>query len=471
MGKKKVETQEQRMLRRKKEERELARWEKELAKPARNQAFWFTLFLITVSYLIDELTTVINTQMQTEIAIGLFEDRMSIMSLASMLSLPVMLLAVFYKSLSDRYGRKFFVFFNTLGMGIGLFIVFLAGKMAGIGGAVLYVVASAVINFFVPNDTQVIYIMESADERKRGTYYSISKFFATIGIMLIPLMRKAFMGDNQALWYNVYLVPAVVAGIAAVICFVFLREPEVFVRKRIGYLKMTDQEREAEAENGAAGESGSIGKAFQFAFAHKQLRWLFIIVGIWGIGSFGTSYYARIMANYYSTEEVTSALLMYPLTCAVMYLFNGILGDKLGRKFVQVTLAGTSLVSFSLLFLGCSLHISPVAAGLLVGAYTGSFYAAGDNIITLMTGESAPTNMRASVMSAIGVVNIVSKMFAMIIPTVGLLISGDNYDVLGWICIFGSIPALALAVFFLITKVGDTNRVSLDTVRGDEWDE
>lgn len=465
-----IETEEQKMARRQKENRELKKWEKELSKSGKHNTLWFTMFLITISYLIDELTTVINTQMQTEIAMGLFEDRMSIMSLASMLSLPVMLLAVFYKSLSDRYGRKFFVFCNTLGMGSGLFIVFLAGKIAGLSGAVLYVIASSVINFFVPNDTQVIYIMESVDERKRGTYYSIAKFFATLGIMLIPLMRKVFMGGNQTVWYNVYLVPAFVALIASVICFMFLREPEVFIKKRMAYLKMTDEERKAEAERDSVSESGSIGAAFKFAFAHKQLRWLFIIVGIWGIGSFGVSYYARIMANYYTTDEVTLALLMYPLTCAVMYLFNGILGDKLGRKFVQVTLATTSLISFSLLFLGCHLHWSPIVAGLLVGAYTGSFYAAGDNIITLMTGESAPTNMRASVMSAIGLVNIVSKMLATIIPTVGLLITGDNYEVLGWICIFGSIPALALAVIFLITKVGDTNKVSLDTVRGDEWD-
>lgn len=110
------------------------------------------------------------------------------------------------------------------------------------------------------------------------------------------------------------------------------------------------------------------------------------------------------------------------------------------------------------------MSISSIVAGLLLGSYIGAFYSAGDNISSLMTGEYAPTNMRASVMSAQTVVNIISKMFAMTVPLVALFITKDNYAVLG------SLPAMFVSLFFLITKVGDTSHVNLDTVKGDEWD-
>lgn len=457
---------------REKEQRELRKWEKEKARPKRRFYIWYLLLIITIAYMVDEITTQMAFQMQSEIAIGLFNDRMSIMGLASILTLPIMILNIFYKALSDKYGRKIFMAVNTAGMGVGLFLVFFAGKMGGIGGIAMYLAATALINFMIPNDTQVIYLMETAEENKRGTYYALTKFFATLSVMTIPVMRNIFMGSDITRWYYVYLVPALIGIAAAVMCWFCLRETDVFLDSRIAWLKMTDREREAfiNQKDKMAAAQGGVGKAFAFAFSHKQLRWLFIIVGIWGLGSIGVAYYSRIMANYFSTQEVTSALLMYPVICAVMYLFNGTLGDKLGRKKVVLGMSVAALVSYALFFTGCNLRWSPSIVGLLVGAYTGSFYSAGDNLITLMTGESAPTNMRASVMSAQGVVNMISKMLSALIPTIVLLVTADNYSVLGWVCLFGSVPFMFFSILLLMLKVGDTSHVNLDTVQGDEWD-
>ena len=47
-----------------------------------------------------------------------------------------------YKTLADRYGRKLFLCINTLGMGAGLFLTFLAGRIGAISGIVGFIVAS-----------------------------------------------------------------------------------------------------------------------------------------------------------------------------------------------------------------------------------------------------------------------------------------------------------------------------------------
>lgn len=468
MTKVKTETQEQRAKRLAREKKELAKWEKERSKKSGKWYFWYLLLIVAIAFAVDEISTQINVQMQTEIAIGLFQDRMSIMQIVSMLSLPLMACAVFYKALSDKYGRKLFLCINTMGMGLGLFLVFLAGKIAGMSGIVLYVIAGAMINFFIPNDTQVIYLMESAQNGKRGTMVAGVKFFATLSVMLIPLMRSIFMGDDQTRWYLVYLTPAFLGIFAAVMCFIGMREPEAFVSNRIAYLKTPFEER-GQKEN-AGTKQGGIGTAFKFMFRHKQLRWLTVSTLIWGLGAFGIQYYSRILANYYSTEEVTAALMLYPVTCAIVLLINGVGGDKFGRKALTVAMAATAFVSFGLMFVSCHLHWDPVIAGLCVGAFTGSYYSAGDNIYIYMSGESAPTKIRASVMSAQGVVNMVSKMLATLVPMVALLLTHDNYNVLGWLCLLGSLPAMFAALFILITKVGDTSKLDLKTIRGDEWD-
>ena len=48
---------------------------------------------------------------------------------------------------------------------------------------------------FIPNDVQVMYIMESAPEQHRAKLCSMTKTIAYIGVAGIPFLRMAFMGD------------------------------------------------------------------------------------------------------------------------------------------------------------------------------------------------------------------------------------------------------------------------------------
>ncbi len=471
MGKAKKENVAARMA---SEARQLAKWEKEKKKPKGPYYLVYILIILTMVQGIDEIATTINTQMQSEIAIGLFGDRLSIMTLLSLLSMPILVCSIFYKALSDRFGRKVFLCINTLGMGIGLFTIFMAGKVGSIGGIAMYICAAACINFFISNDTQVLYIMETAKPERRATTFAIVKAMGMLSLVLIPLMRRIFMGSDITRWNYVYLVPGLVAIVIAVLCFTFAKESDVFLNNRISYLKMTDAEREKKAaEEGRAAEElkaqGGVGKAFKFAFRHKQLRWLFVSIVIFGLGAFGIQYYQKIADVYYSTDDVTQALMFYPISCAAVTLLNGMVGDKFGRKKSAVTMAALSFVGFIVFFAGCNMQWTPWLVGLAIGCYTGSFWGVGD-ISTIMVGESTPTNLRASMMSVSTILNLVSKMLAMLVPMIALLITHDDYSILGVLCIFGVIPTLGISLLLLFFKVKDTSGMDLNTVTGSEWD-
>ena len=299
--------------------------------------------------------------MQAEIAVSLFGDRLSIMTALSATALPMMILVVFYKTLSDRYGRKPFLVINTCGMGLALFIIFLAGKIGNIGGIVTYVLGIVVLNFFIPNDTQVLYVMETAPKERRTSVFAVIKSIAMLGVMLIPLMRRAFMGSDVSRWNYVYLVPSICAFVIAFLALLFAKESDVFLKERIEYLQMSDEEREERIRQKSkeAEAQGGLGSALKFAFSHKQLRWLFIICIIFGLGAMGINYYEKIADIYYSTEEVTSVLLTFSIASAAITLFNGLLADRLGRKKTVVTTTSVCFAAFVLFFIGCKTHWNP----------------------------------------------------------------------------------------------------------------
>ena len=473
MAKKAVcETPQQLELRKAKERRELARWEREQQRPKSRGYIWYTMAILAMIYVVDEITALIGTQMQPDIAAHLFGGRLSILSLCSAFSLPLMAASMFYKTLADRYGRKLFLCINTLGMGVGLFLTFLAGHVGAIGGIVMYVIASMFINFFIPADMQVVYIMETAPEGGRATMFATIKAVATVGVVLIPAMRSAFMGSSSGLWHWVYFVPALVAAAAAFIALLSVRESDVFLEQRIRYLKLSDEERRAEIQrrSAEAQAQGGIGSAMKFSFAHKQLKWLFICTFIFRMANMGTSYYSSIASVYYETAQLTALLFAYPFSSAVVTWLNGFICDRIGRKMAMAVTSIITLAAFVLFYLGCVLGWDPALSGVCIGAFIGGFYSAGDIVNSIMVSESSPTNLRASVTSAVNVMSVLGGMIGAILPLIILFATGDNVRVLGIACIAVTVPVLALTIWFVFRKIGDTTHVDMNTVRGDEWD-
>ena len=477
------ERQQKILLRRQKE---IARWEREKARPKRNMYFVYLVFIISLIYATDEIASQIGTLMKTEIANDLFakygESSVGLLDILSIAVVPFQAIGLLYRPLADRWGRKTFLIINTFGMSIAMVVIFISDNLF------LYFIGACMIQFFIPHDMHVVYIMESSPSKHRARVYSSIKFFANMSVMLIPLLRKTLMHDASE-WRMVYFIPAVVGVICSFIALLTARETDSFIESRLRYLRMTDEERALEKQQkNTDNAQGGLIPALKFAMKHKQLRWLYITSALVNIGFIGTVNYQVILSygyaqnyienglfaslgeevmNAVSVGPVTAALFLFPVGCAVSQVIMGFISDSKGRKAAAITVAVNCLVTFIGFSVGSRLAWNPYIVGFLCGAFVGSYYSTND-VLIMMIGESAPTNLRSSTMSAQFIVTAVgfALSYAVSLPLITIL----GNSVTGIVSFALLVPAFISAFFALVRKTHDTKGIDMDTVTGCEWD-
>ena len=467
-------------------EKEILKWEKEKARPKRNMYFVYLVFIIALIYATDEIASQIGTLMKTEIANDLFsnfgESSVGLLDILSILVVPFQALGLLYRPLADRWGRKKFLIINTFGMSIAMLVIFLSNNLF------LYFVGAVLVQFFVPHDMHVVYIMESSPSKHRARTYSAIKFFANMAVMLIPFLRRMLMHDASE-WRNVYIIPALVGVVTCFFALITARETDSFIDSRLRYLKMTDEEREAEkVQKNSENAQGGLIPALKFAMKHKQLKWLYITSALANIGFIGTINYQVIMSygyaqNYISSGEfssftdelmnlisvgpVTEALFMFPVGCAVSQVIMGFVSDSKGRKPAAIMTAVNCLLAFVAFSVGSVMFWNPYLVGFLCGAFIGSYYSTND-VLIMMIGESSPTNLRSSTMSAQFIVTAIGVAVSYIISLPLITILGNS--VTGIVSFALLVPGFIAAFFALVRKTNDTKGIDMDKVTGAEWD-
>lgn len=466
-------------------QKEIAKLEREKARPKRSGYLLFLILIICVVYVTDEIASQISTLMKTEIATDLLskygESSIGILDILGIVAFPFQGLSLLYKPLSDRYGRKTFLVINTLGMGLGLFFIFLSNNIP------LYVIGSTIVAFFVPHDMQVVYVTESSPPKHRAKIFSFVKCVSTLGLMLIPLLRRTLMHDASE-WRAVYLVPALLGIIVSFIALISLRETDAFIESRLKYLRMTDEEREAEKNSKDSSSSqGGLVAAFKFVSKHNQLRWLYGSIAFGTVGVLITMQYQAIISYGYaqayleqglfatleaaldsvSLGAVTSALFMFPVGSGLIQLSHGFISDKFGRKASLASMAAATLISLIVFSAGAENAWNPYVVGFFSGVCIGSFWA-GTDINTLMVSESSPTNLRSSIVSlqmfALGIGYVVTYLVG--VP----LITYFGNSSIPLVSLGLALPSLAASLAIITFKVKETKGINLETVTGKEWD-
>ena len=467
-------------------QKEIEKWERERAKPKRSWYFAWLVFVVCLIYATDEIASQIGTLMKTEIAYDLFyptfgESSVGVLDILGVLAIPFQVVCMFYKPLADKWGRKTFLVINTFGMSISMMLIFLSNSWW------MYYIAACMIQFFIPHDMHVVYIMETAPSKHRARIYSVIKFFANMGVMLVPVLRRALMHSTSE-WRNVFLIPALIGLFCSTVALLTAREPDAFIEARLKFLKMTDEERMiAEKEKKAENAEGGLGKALKFAFSHNQLRWLYISSAFVNIGFLITMEYQVIM-NYGYAEHfikeglftnleeavkaagvgvVTDALFFFTIGSAVAQVLMGFICDGKGRKAAAITMASLCTASLIVFFTGANLGWPAWVVGLFCGSCIGSYYSTND-VIIMMIGESSPTNLRSSTISAQAVVMGMGVIFCYLVGIPLITALGGSFAGIISLCL--AAPGFVIALVMLCKKTHDTTGINMDTVTGCEWD-
>lgn len=461
-------------------EKELRYWEKQKARPKGNMYFWYLVLIIAMIYAVDEIASQIGSLMQTEIANDFINSKsaVTILGLLQVVAIPFQVIGLLYRPLADRFGRKIFLIINTFGMSVAMFVIFLSQNIF------MYFLGACLIMFFIPHDMHVVYIMESAPSKSRAITYSVIKFFANMAVMLVPLLRNWLM-ETAGQWRRVYFIPAVVGIVVSLVALLCARETDAFIESRIRYLKMTEEELQAEKLRKTAQDSqGSVVDALKFGFSHKQLRWVFICFALAGVGVVGSLNYQAILTHGYaqsiygssaaeflelvSVNQVNKAITLYPVGMALSQVIMGFISDKKGRKPAAITVAANCVVSFVIFALGSRMNfLTPEIIGFFCGVFVGSYYSTND-VLIMMASESAPTNLRSSATAAQTVVGFAGYAVGFITNMVLAMIFGDS--VIGTVALCLLVPSFVVTLVALVKNTHETKGVDLDKVTGTEWD-
>lgn len=468
-------------------QREIAKLEREQAKPKGPYYFIYFMLIVSVVYIADELATQVGYQMQNVIASDFFaplvgeEFAVSRMALINTIAGFTVGVVFLYRTLADRFGRKIFLVINSFGIGVGLFLISVSTNIP------VYALGAVAIQFFLPNDMHQVYITENAPAKHRAKTSAVLSCVATLSITAIPVMRNIFLrGDDLSGWRKIYLILAVLSVVSSIFALFFVRESDPFIESRLRTLRMTDEEKKAARASKSKQENGAgLIAALKFCFTHKQIRWLFIAGGFVSFGQLVTQYYETIMTFGYARQFmdtgmaldqarveasslVTQALMLFSVGSALINLISGFVADRFGRRIDMIAMCATSLLTFLTFYIGSNLNWNPYFVGLCCGISVYAYWCAG-GMVGLMCSESTPTTIRVSVNAVQPVVNGMIFMIASTSVTILGNILGDT--AIGTTCLLVSAPGMALGLLLMMWKVKETKNVGeLGNIRGDEFE-
>lgn len=453
------------------EERELKKLK--VARSRGNYAGYFGMLLFLVAFvnILDEVTSNLSVSVQssfvTEFFVnrGLFgktytfEEGLSLHTSISVISYAFGIITPFYKALADKWGRKPLFAISTIGMSIGLFIIYFSPNY------VAFLVGYAIIGFFFAHDIQIIYILEESPEKFRAIIYSILKSLGIFGVVCIPMLRNALMGNDPTKWRTIFLVPAIAGVIGAALVIIFAKDTKVFINDRIEYLSVPydvrqEEKKRLKEEKKAQRNQSGVFNAVKYIFSSKDTKLLIIahIIFDAGMPAIALYYESSMHIAGMSTEEITKSMFVLPIVYAVLTLLSGFVADLIGRK-KTILIAGTLCsVGFIMFAMGINNLWNPYFIGGLCGLYQGCYWIGRDYMNIMMT-EKVPTDIRASVIGAEGLLLIIGLVVGYVAMIVGMLIMPV------WLaCLIVALPCVIVSVIILTIKVKESKGANLDEI-------
>ena len=456
----------------KSESREILRLSKMQNRSSGSKYFLILLVLIAIVNILDEVTSNLTVTVQSSFVTEFFvnnpfmgkyyeyNDGLAFHSGISVFTYVLGLFTPFYKALADKWGRKPLFAISTLGMATGLLVIYLSSSY------IMFLVGFAIISFFMGHDIQIIYILEEAPDKHRAKIYSFLKSFGILGVILIPALRDILMGNDATKWREIFLVPSLIGFAAVVLVVILAKDTKVFVSERIEYLSRPYDERQREKalkkqQKEAQRNQSGVFNGVKYIFANKDTKMLIIAHIIFDAAMPAIALYFESAMNQagMSTSETTKALFMVPVVYASITFLSGILADKAGRKATVTLFSTTCVIGYILFVAGILSGWNPYLIGSFAGLYQGSYWIGRDYMNVMMT-EKVPTDIRASVVGAEGLLVIIGLVVGFLSATIGIAVMP-----IWWACLAVAIPTVTVAAIIFSLKVKETKGANLDEIK------
>ncbi len=455
----------------KNEQKQIARLKK-MQNRSSSKYFFILLMLIAIVNILDEVTSNLTVTVQSSFVTEFFvnnpfmgkyytyEDGVAFHSSIGVFTYVLGLFTPFYKALADKWGRKPLFAISTLGMATGLLVINLSSSY------IMFLVGFAIISFFMGHDIQIIYILEEAPDKHRAKIYSFLKSFGILGVILIPTLRDMLMGDDPTKWREIFLVPSVIGFAAVLLVLLFAKDTKVFIKERIEYLSRSYEEREKEKalqkqQKQAQRNQSGVFNGVKYIFANKDTKMLIIshIIFDSAMPAIALYFESSMHRAGMSTSEITKALFMVPVIYATITFLSGFIADKFGRKATVTGFSITCVVGYCLFVAGILNGWNPYLIGSFAGLYQGSYWIGRDYMNVMMT-EKVPTDIRASVVGAEGLLVIIGLAVGYLLAIVGMI----KFPI-WWVCLIISVVAVSVAAVMFTVKVKETKGVNLDELK------
>lgn len=456
------------------EQKQLKKLTARRAKGSYRGYFMVLLFLIALVNIIDEVTSNLSVSVQssfvTEFFVNnplfgktyTFEEGLALHSTVGVLSYVFGIITPFYKALADKWGRKPLFAISTLGMALGLLIIYFSPNY------IVFLLGFATISFFYGHDIQIIYILEEAPDKFRAIIYSILKSLGIFGVVCIPMLRDALMGNDATQWRKIFLPPAIMGIAACILVTLFAKDTKVFMNERIAYLSIPYEQREAEKllrkqQKKAERNKSGVFNAIKYIFSNKDTKYLILshIVFDAGMPAIALYYESSMHIAGMSTEDITKTMFVLPIVYAILTFLSGFVADAIGRKKTIVGASVLSAVGFILFAVGINQLWNPYLIGALCGLYQGCYWIGRDYMNIMMT-EKVPTDIRASVVGAEGLLVIIGMAVGYALAIIGMLVLPVYLT-----CLIVAVPCVSVAAVMLALKVKETKGTNLDEIKGE----
>ena len=453
------------------EKKELARLRKMQNRSSGSKYFFVLLMLIAIVNILDEVTSNLTVTVQSSFVTEFFvnnpfmgkyysyEDGLAFHSGIGVFTYVLGLFTPFYKALADKWGRKPLFAISTLGMATGLLVIHLSSSY------IMFLIGFAIISFFMGHDIQIIYILEEAPDKHRAKIYSFLKSFGILGVILIPTLRDMLMGNDATKWREIFLVPSLIGFAAVILVLLFAKDTKVFIGERIAYLSRPYKSREREKmlqkqQKKAQRNQAGVFNGVKYIFANRDTKMLIIahIIFDSAMPAIALYFESSMHRAGMSTSDITKALFMVPVIYASITFLSGFLADKAGRKTTVNLFSATCVIGYILFVAGVLCGWNPYLVGSFAGLYQGSYWIGRDYMNVMMT-EKVPTDIRASVVGAEGLLVIIGLVVGYASIIVGMMIMP-----IWWACLAISIPAVSIAAILFALKVKETKGVNLDAI-------